>query len=78
MEKEKEYINNLLMALQETIFNPDSDFHIDMKEADASLFFHTLANTVPNLVYQELTGNELNNLQFNHLANQLCFQNSKT
>lgn len=40
-------------------------------------FIHALSNTVPNLFYNKITGEDKNNLEFNHIANHLVFQYSK-
>ena len=40
-------------------------------------FIHALANTVPNHVYNKITGENKNNLEFNHIANMLVFQFAK-
>lgn len=40
-------------------------------------FFHALANIMPTHVFNSITGDEKNNLEFNHIANQLVFQYSK-
>jgi hypothetical protein len=40
-------------------------------------FFHALANIMPTHVFNSITGDSKNNLEFNHIANQLVFQYSK-
>lgn len=40
-------------------------------------FFHALATVVPCTVFNRLTGDEKNHLEFNHVANSLCFENMK-
>lgn len=37
-------------------------------------FIHALANGMPTAVYNSLTGDQANQLEFNHIANKLCFQ----
>ena len=44
---------------------------------NATAFFHALANIVPTLFYNQLTGSDVNSLEFNHIANKLVFQYSK-
>jgi len=38
--------------------------------------FYALSVVSPAMLYSHITGNEVNNLEFNHLANRLCFQYS--
>ncbi len=76
-----QYQVKILGALNQ-VFQEDSEFFISTDELfkgdNATDFFHALANLVPNRIYQELTSNEgLSNLEFNHIANRLCFQFSK-
>ncbi len=52
------------------------DIH-EMAEHNLTDFIHALANTTPNNFYNKITGDEKNNLEFNHIANQLVFQYSK-
>lgn len=68
------------MAHLNEMFNGDSEHQIDMEELsegeNATHFIHAVANVVPNMVYSRLTGDRKNNLEFNHMANQLVFQYS--
>ena len=61
-------------------FDEDSEFYIDQEELmegqNLTRFIHAMANLVPNIFFTKLTGQEKNNLEFNHLANTLCFQYS--
>jgi len=81
MEKDKKYIQYAAMindALAETLFNEDSDMVIDqevlMDNENLTQFIHALANVAPNSLFNRLTGDNKNHLQFNQLANSLCFQ----
>lgn len=56
------------------LFDEDSELDHDEVINNATDFFHALANLVPN----QFTGEKLNGIQFNHLANQLVFQNSNS
>ena len=49
----------------------------DLDGDNLAHFMHALANLAPNYIYQEFTGSNTNNLEFNHIANQLVFQYSK-
>lgn len=62
------------------VFEEDSSNYIDLKELKKSEdgltdFFHALANMIPTVLYNRLTGSDVNHLEFNHIANRLCFQN---
>lgn len=39
-------------------------------------FIHAMATVAPNAIFNRLTGENKNNLEFNHVANQLCMQNA--
>ncbi|MGR3177783.1 MAG: hypothetical protein ACUZ8E_06975 [Candidatus Anammoxibacter sp.] len=59
----------------------ESDYHIDkdelMQDDNLTHFIHALANVAPSVIYNKLTGDNKNHLEFNHVANKLCFQYSK-
>ncbi len=79
MEKQFQYAAKLSGAISQC-FDEDSEYYIDQKELhegdNLTHFFHALANITPNMYFSELTGEKMNNLEFNHIANQLCFQYS--
>ncbi len=84
MEKEKpehQYAIKILSQIQE-MFDEDCENYIDKSEFEdsekATAFLHALANIVPNMVYQKLTGDEQDVLGFNHIANRLAFQFGKS
>jgi ribosomal protein L2 len=56
----------------------ESDFHIDQQELqegdNLTHFIHALANIMPTYLFNKITGDDKNNLEFNHIANQLVFQ----
>lgn len=76
-EKHLEYSSKLVghFAL---IFDEKSDYYINpadfQDEKSLTAFVHSLANVFPNHIFNKLTGNDINTLEFNHMANQLCFQ----
>lgn len=76
--KQQEYTEKILEKLQ-LLFDADADNGIDINELEdngnASDFFHALANLAPAVVYNKLTQREIGTLDFNHIANRLCFQN---
>lgn len=78
MTKSEEYAVIILNQIQE-MFSDDCENHIDLEDLqegnNATHFIHALATIVPNMVYNKLTGDNKNHLQFNHMANQLVFQN---
>lgn len=75
--KANHYAATILSALSEVL-----DEQIDLKELEEgdnlTDFFHALSNLVPNSVYNSITGENINILQFNHIANSLCFQYGKS
>ena len=80
MNKQAEFAGKIIAALEQVLTDKDSDFYIglDAIGENANEFFHALSNIAPNYVYRKLTGHNLSSLDFNHLANDLCFQFSKT
>ena len=81
-EKHLQYAAMLSEKIAE-LFDEDSesDFHIDQQELqegdNLTHFFHALANIMPTHLFNNITGDDKNNLEFNHIANQLVFQYSK-
>jgi len=77
--KQEEYTLKILDQLQQ-LFEDDNENRINLKElednANAADFFHALANLVPTVVYSKMTQKEIGTLDFNHIANRLCFQNA--
>lgn len=77
MGKNKEYAMKLTAAINE-VFNDESDNHIPIKELmegdNLTEFFHALSNIMPALIYEQFTKQGLDLLEFNHVANKLCFQ----
>ncbi len=76
--KQEEYTLKILEQLQ-NLFEDENENRIQMDELkennNASDFFHALANLAPAVVYSKLTQREIGSLDFNQLANKLCFQN---
>lgn len=79
-EKHLHYAAMLIEKVVE-IFDEESEYHIDQEELlegdNLIHFFHALANIMPNHLFNKFTGNNKDNLEFNHIANQLVFQYSK-
>ena len=78
--KQQEYTEKILGQLQ-NLFEEETENGIDLKELqdnnNASDFFHALANLAPAVVYNKLTQKSVGSLDFNQIANRLCFQNAK-
>ncbi|WP_271783888.1 hypothetical protein [Aquimarina algiphila] len=72
----------LIQSKLTELFEDDADITIDINELaeddeKATAFIHALANLVPANIYMGLTDNSVNSIDFNHIANKLCFQYSK-
>jgi len=83
MEKEKQenlYAQIIGSAIQD-LFSGDGDYHIDLEELqegeNMTHFFHALSNLVPTQLYNNFTEEDVNILEYNHIANQMCFQYGK-
>ena len=83
MEKEEKWIQyaaKISGAIGELLENEDSEYQIDKEELlqgdNLTEFFHALANVAPAHIFNKFTGSDKNYLEFNHIANQLCFQYS--
>jgi hypothetical protein len=78
-EKHLQYAAMLSGKIAE-IFDEESEYHIDQEELqegdNLTHFFHALANVMPTHLFNKITGDGINHLEFNHIANQLVFQYS--
>lgn len=74
--KDVEYAAILTAKISE-VFEEDIDKKELLEGENLTHFFHALVNLMPNHIYNTLTGDDKNNLEFNHLANNLVFQYSK-
>ncbi|MNK40613.1 hypothetical protein D3C87_592630 [compost metagenome] len=76
--KQEEYTLKILEQLQ-NLFEEENENRINITDLEdnnnAADFFHSLANLAPAVVYSKLTQKEVGSLDFNQLANKLCFQN---
>ena len=81
-EQEKEMIYTYLVYRQiiEMLRDEECSNYVDIAELqdtkNMTAFIHALSSAACQ-VYNKLTGNEVNFLEFNHIANQLCFQFAK-
>jgi hypothetical protein len=67
-------ISNCLAQL----FDDESHFAINIDVADEEQvkdFIWALSTTVPCNMWSKISGNKINFLEFNHIANMLCFEN---
>lgn len=75
------FASRLTLAIEDLLSNEDSEFHINVSELEEGQnltdFIHALGNLVPATIYTKLTNDDKNLLEFNHLANKLCFQYGK-
>ena len=76
--QEDQYAISLATAIADVLSNDENENYIDedkLQEGDnLTHLIHALSNLMPNLIYASLTGDKKTMLEFNHLANQLCFQ----
>ena len=68
------------LMIAEKIKELVTELHDDFEEngENATIFFHCLSTVAPNYIYSAMTSQRISNLEFNHLANTLCFQYSKS
>jgi len=66
------FVNKMSEAIREEI--GQEELHDKEKFA---MMFHAMANMAPAYMYVELTGNQVNSLEFNHMANKLIFNYNK-
>ena len=78
MAKKEDYLKFApkIVHLYSELFDEDSEHYLgdEIKEEDLTGFFHALTTVAPNHLFNKITGDDKNNLEFNHIANQLCFQ----
>lgn len=82
MTKEEEKLaryGHAILCQIEDLFNDEDDYSYIgreelSKDNNLTIFFHALATAAPTVIYNKITGDHKNQLEFNHLANQLCFQ----
>lgn len=72
--KHIEFAYQITAVIEDALNNEDNPNHISLKEEDLTEFIHALATVAPTVIYCNITGDNKNNLEFNHIANLLCFQ----
>lgn len=75
-EKTTEYAAKLLTIVHEAINDEDSENHISIKEKDLNSFFYALTTVMPSFLYKNITGEDKDPLEFNHITNRLVFENT--
>ena len=77
--RQEEYTLKILDQLQQ-LFEESNENRINIADLEDSQsagdFFHALANLAPTVVFSKLTQKEIGTLDFNHIANRLCFENA--
>lgn len=78
--KADEYTIKFLDQIQK-MFDPESENHISLDELEEGEnlkhFLHAISNVVPTYMYGKLTSHETSLLDYNHIANKMCFEFSK-
>lgn len=79
LTKQEEYAYRVSGAILDLLSNKESEFYIDPEEFEdtknATDFVHTICTVAPAIVYSKLVDNDLDMLEFNHMANKLVLQN---
>lgn len=70
-EKWMEYAVVISEALSEVVKKYDEDLE---DEENLTHFVHAMANVAPATIFSALTGGDHGYVDFNHIANKLCFQ----
>lgn len=72
------YAGMITSAIGSMIEDEHAEYSISKEELyeDDNLthFIHALANVAPTYIHNAITNNKVNQLDFNHMANKLCFQ----
>lgn len=76
MRKETEYAMLIIDTIANELADEESSLHrIGTEVGDnANEFFYALSTLAPLHVYNKLTGEDLDPLEFNHVMNRLIFQ----
>ncbi len=80
-DKAAEYAVKISHQVAEMLQNKDCPNYIGIdtleEEDTVTEFMYELSTLAPAYIYQELTGDNVDALGFNHIANRLVFQFSK-
>lgn len=76
-----QYSAKINAQIGEMLANEDSDNYIGIKELvegeNLKEFFHALATVAPCFIFNKMTNENKNHIEFNHVANLLCFEYSE-
>lgn len=72
MTKEMKYAALINDKVAELFSEADGD--LSLKDLDATAFFHAFATLAPCFMYGKITGQQVDALGFNHIANRLIMQ----
>lgn len=73
MNDKIEFFTSEILALITEKLQEDEDFTEQMQENPEEFIF-AISTSAPAILFHQLTGESKNFLEFNHLANQLCFE----
>lgn len=79
-KKQQEYATKLTTAISRCFSNNEEfeDIHIDIKDFEndenTTIFSHVLLNSVPTLMFNRLTGVDVDILDMHAVAEKLAFQ----
>ena len=69
----------LIGGAMSQVLDEDSEFYVgEINDENITEFIHAMANMVPPMLYEQLTGDQKSSIDFNHIANKLCFQYSSS
>lgn len=74
MEEQEKWMQYAAQINDKIVELLQDEIDMESEDFDGTQFFHALATACPTILYNKLTGNELEMLEFNHLANRMCFQ----
>lgn len=73
-KEDNEKIIEYATLITEAITDKMEEDEMDFRYIDWTAFIYALSTVAPATMYNKLMGEEKNFLEFNHIANQLCFQ----
>ena len=74
LKRATQYSIKILSKIEDLI-REDEDLQSELgDEVNFQCFLHAISTMIPNGLYNGFTGDDLDNLEYNHLANKLCFE----
>lgn len=71
-----------ILSALESVFDEESDYYIDVdkvsKDGNLNDLFHVLGTRVPQYLFNKITGQSPDPLEFNHICNKLIFQDRES